>query len=443
MNDWDEAEQRVERARELFEQRRLREAAEELRAAIAINPSNAGWLFNLGLTLDELGRYDEAADAFRDAMEIEPDDVAARNHLGVDLCRTGRLHEALVEFEQIQATAPAFEPAYCNRIIVYTQLGEHDRAEEMFYLARLYKEDCPHCYYNIGCSLFARRQYDRAIYCWHKALDLDEEHPLAHLRLAEACWRKGDLERARQYYLTALRRDPGEISILLGLGSLLDELGRTEDAGAKFRMAMELAPDDAAVHYAWGRWLMRRGREDQAIEALNQALRLDPTCAAAHLQLARIYHARGRRVEALRHLRRELLLRPEEPEILLGLAEMLVQCEDSRAAIACLKRMVGGDPDHRDGWQALALAYCLNQRYAEGIASCRQVLRLDSANVVALHNLSLACQRLGQYRRALYWTARGLAVERGDVPLQNLRFRLRALLMCRRVGARLRRAIGR
>ena len=52
MNDWNDAERRVERAQELFEQRKLQEAVEELRAAIAINPYNSGWFYNLGVTLE-------------------------------------------------------------------------------------------------------------------------------------------------------------------------------------------------------------------------------------------------------------------------------------------------------------------------------------------------------------------------------------------------------
>src|SRR4051794_17486810 len=71
MNDWDDAERRVEKAQELFEQRRWQEALEELRAATSINPYNGSWFFNIGLTLDELDRYEEALDAYRQALEID------------------------------------------------------------------------------------------------------------------------------------------------------------------------------------------------------------------------------------------------------------------------------------------------------------------------------------------------------------------------------------
>src|SRR3954469_5401670 len=225
MNDWNEAEQRVEKAHELFEQRRWDEALEELRAAISINPYNSSWFFNVGLTLDELHRFDEALAAYQEAVEIDPDDVQALNHLGVDLCRVGRFEEALKSFEQIEAADPSFEPAYCNRIIAYSEVGQHEKAEEMFYLARLYKDQCPHCYYNVGCSLAARGLFDKAIYCWQRTLDLDEEHPEVQVRIAEALWSKGSLEQARRHYLNGLRQNPGATQTLLDLGDLLLEMG--------------------------------------------------------------------------------------------------------------------------------------------------------------------------------------------------------------------------
>src|SRR5947209_1444860 len=201
MNDWYDAEQRVERAKELFDQRKWSEALEELRAAVSLNPYNGGWFFNIGLTLDEMQRFDEAVEAYRQALEIEPDDVDALQHLGSDLSRLGRHKDALETFQRIEALDPAFEPSYCARIETYRQLDDHERAEEMFYIARQYKEECPDCYYNVGASLYDRGLFDKALYCWQKALDLDERHPEVHLRIAEAYRSKGKLDKARQHYL--------------------------------------------------------------------------------------------------------------------------------------------------------------------------------------------------------------------------------------------------
>src|SRR6201999_291604 len=148
----------------------------------------------------------------------------ALNHLGVDQHRVGQFEQALRTYERIERVDPAFEPSYCNRIATYNELGDHERAEEMFYLGRLYREHCPLCYYNIGCSLYERGQYDRAIYCWQRTLDLDDTHPEVQVRIAAAFWKKGELETARQHFLAGLRLEPGNTDALLDLGTLLMEM---------------------------------------------------------------------------------------------------------------------------------------------------------------------------------------------------------------------------
>ena len=86
----------------------------------------------------------------------------------------GRAQEALAVFTRLEGVDATYEPAYCDRIHIHCELGEHEKAEEMFYIARQYKEECPRCYFNIADSLSRRRKFDKAIYCWQKTLDLDE-----------------------------------------------------------------------------------------------------------------------------------------------------------------------------------------------------------------------------------------------------------------------------
>jgi tetratricopeptide (TPR) repeat protein len=427
LNDWNDAERRVERAQELFEQRKWQEALEELRAATSINPYNAAWYFNIGLTLDEMDRTPEAIEAYRQALEIEPDDVQALNHLGIDLHRVGRVDEALQCFERIETIDCSFEPSYCPRILCYSDLGEHERAEEMFCLGRLYKEHCPQCYFNMGMSLAARGLYDKAIYCWQRTLDAQGSHPEVHAHIAQALWSKGEREHARRHYLAGLRQAPGSMVMLLDLSELLIEMQRWDEAGEKIRRAIELAPEDPAAHYCHGRWLLRCNRDDEAVVSLRRALELDPTFPGAHLRLAEAHYRKGELDPTREHLRAELLLRPEDTRTAMDLANLLMDVGETRAAAACLKRVVQKEPCNAKAWQNLGVAHFLRGRHGEGIAACQEAMRLDPTNLMAVHNLAMALGELRQYDAALATIRASAANESSNAHLEKLELRLRML----------------
>ena len=98
-------------------------------------------------------------------MELNPDDLEILNSLAVDYTRGGFYDRALGLFEHIQQLDPDYEPSYCNRIITYTEMERHDKAEEMFYLAQQIKPDCALCFYNIGNNLFVRGEYEKTLCC--------------------------------------------------------------------------------------------------------------------------------------------------------------------------------------------------------------------------------------------------------------------------------------
>lgn len=434
MNDWHDAERRFDRALELLRQRKLPQALEEMRLATSINPFNARWFVNLGQILDELRRHEEALEAYRKASRIDPNHLPIQERLGVAMIRTGRLRQALRTFARTNLADPAFEPGYCHRILIHSELGEHDKAEEMFYTARLYKDHCPRCYDHMGRSLAARQSYDRAIFCFRKCLDMEPAWPGGAGRLADAFWHKGDLEQARLHFLAELRQNPGSTKILLSLGDLLVEMGRIEEAGEKFRRCIELAPSEAAGYSRYGRWLSRCHKDADAQMNFHHALRLDPTLAGVHLELGRLAVRRGDRAEAQRHLRSEHLLRSDDVTTLMGLANLWMDCGEDRTAIASLKRLIQFQPRHAQAWLNLAVAQFHCGLYPEGIRSCHTVLDLENAApsegktlLLAMYNLALAHDRQRQYATALEWSRRALLLEPRDAALQRLEMRLRVL----------------
>ena len=123
MNDWLDAEARVERAHDLYDKGRWAEAAAELQAAIAINPYNASWHFNLGLTFEAMEEYGQACKAYRASLALTPNDIETLNCLGVNLTRLGQYAQALGTFEEIsrldadyEELRKRFKPSARNKI---------------------------------------------------------------------------------------------------------------------------------------------------------------------------------------------------------------------------------------------------------------------------------------------------------------------------------------
>ena len=85
MNDWFEAEQRVERAQQLSESHCFAEALAELDVALSINPNNALWHAQRGYLLEELDRTADAVEAYRRSLQLESGDQDVSLALGTAL----------------------------------------------------------------------------------------------------------------------------------------------------------------------------------------------------------------------------------------------------------------------------------------------------------------------------------------------------------------------
>lgn len=431
---WQDAEHRVQRARDLLRRRQLPEALEELRAAAELDPANPVHHFELGRCLELVGRSEDAADSFGRAAELDQAEPAYLHALGNQLLRLSRWRESIDAFARLEALDSNYEPAYTSRILAYSELGDHDRAEQMFYLSQQVHEDSPEAFYNIGRSLVARGLHDKAIWCWRRVLELAGSIPAqqslstqCRLRLAESLTQKGELEAARREYLQSLARYGRHIETLLGLAELLLRMRQFDAAGERITRAVRLNPDNPRGHFLAGRRLFSMGKFDEAGVALRRAAELDPTLPRVHLMLAKVA-VREEDISAVRRqCRAEMLLRPEDAETLLELSSMMMDIADLDNAAACLKRAVALRPDCVKAWQNLGVAECWRGNLVQGVVASRRAIKLDGTNVGAANNLALALMELGELDASAKVVRDAMAHEPANRMLRRLRLRLALL----------------
>jgi tetratricopeptide (TPR) repeat protein len=409
MNEWMDAEQRVERAERLYEQGRWVEAAAELRAAIDADPTNLSWHYNLALTLDAMDDLPAAEQAYRAALRLDDDDIDVLNSLGVCLIRQHNYAEATTHFERIERLDPSFEPSYCNRIITYTETDRHDEAEVMFYLARQVKKDCSLCYANIGVSFARQGNFDRALNCWHEALRIEPTHVDTHARMADALWTLGRLEEAAKQYEQELVVNPTNMECLLDWGMVLLDDERFDDAREKFCSLLEVDSDHPGAHFCMGELYARQKEVTLAESHLRRAIAGDQNIVGRRTRLAQLLIETGQVEEALVWLEADLKIADEDISILGQISELYMSIDRPTEAYDVLQRLLKLCPNDLRVYHNMSVACLMIDRIEEAIQCGRRALQLQPDWPPALHNLAIAFSMSEQPVRAKRYIERALA----------------------------------
>jgi tetratricopeptide (TPR) repeat protein len=396
---WADAEKTARRAWELFETGDAPHALEALTSALDQNPTNSSWHFDKALTLDALENYDEAVREYKIALEYNPNDVEILNCLGVDYTRMRLYDLALETFERIHQLDRDFEPAYCNSIITCAEMGQHEQAEQYFYIAQELNPDCPMCFYNIGNSLFVRGNFKKAIWCWRKTASLDPQHPEINYRIAQGYWASGQFEQSRKHFLAELRANPANLAAIFDFGLFLLELGEIESAKEKFHRILDFQPDFAHAWLYLGEIHLDAGKVDEAVRHFLTVIEKEPGLPGPRYRLAQCAVARRCHDEAARYLKEELALEPKDPEALVAMGSLFEQVGDHNMALSCLLAI---DPEERSAaaWHHTGLLMARREKMAEAVCCLNKGLDMAPADPQMMKDLAQMYLVLGEVEPA-------------------------------------------
>lgn len=439
MSDWLDAEQRVERAQQLSENHRWDEALAELDAAIAINPHNALWHAQRGYLLEELDRDDDAAAAYKHSYELDASDSEVALAYGASLARLGKLSSALEVLEAIAARDSKFEPAYCNRVRVYSELGRHEQAEEVFYLAQQMNDKCPDCFFHMGESLAARGQFDKAIFCWKRAAELAPDYLGVNRRIGAAYRAKGQTEVARDHLLRELREDPGNADLLHELAELSWESGDGQGAIARLEHLLELEPNHDAGRVLLGRVLLRTQEPEKALAEFlklpdppddeRRRTELDCMIGEALLRLGRFSEAQARLG------RGDLTAADPRRLVLLGDANLALN--KIPEAADCYRRILATESRNPFVHHRIAVCLLKSKSPESALDHCKQAIEISPEFVQAMYHAALACTRLRRWSEAKVWLEKAAKLAPADEPVAALRkalWRMRLRSALRLIG---------
>lgn len=432
-NSWNDAETLAMRAYELYEDGELTEALSQLEEAIEINPDNASWHFNAGLTLDAMDQFNEAIKAYEQALIINPDDPEIMNSLAVDYTRIGQYDLAIEVFERIESLAPDFEPCFCNRIITYAEMEKHQKAEHMFYMAQQINPDCPICFYNIGNSLFSQQEYKRAIWCWQRTQELESTHPQISYRIAQAYWADGDIYQAKKHFLAEVRKNPGDIDVILDFGLFLLEAGEIEAAKEKFNRILELSPEYARAKMYLAEIALSQQDIEKAANLFLDAIEYDPSLAGPRYRLAQIAVDKEECKKALELLRVELKFDFEDPDVLNSIGTMLMRLGEFDSAMDCFLRVVDHNPGNVDAFYYMGKSLAIQGETEGAVHFLEYAMELGSDELQLYVDAIQVYFDTGQYVQAIKTIEAAKKLTDDEAQFKKIQSRIRAALFSQKI----------
>ncbi|WP_038046281.1 tetratricopeptide repeat protein [Thermus caliditerrae] len=279
----------------------------------------------LGVQLYALGRYEAALELFERAVREKPQDADALYWLARAQLKVGLLNPALENAKGLVARNPRYIGGYMVLSEAYMALyrAAEDREKGKAYLeqALTVLRDAEKVNPRYA-PLFAQRglvytllgQLDKAEEAFRKALGL-QDTPEVRLALAELYLAGGRLDEALEQYARALQLAPKDGELRVRYASALLLKGRAEDAARVLEEGHRLKPLDAEGWYTLGQAYFVLGRGKEAGVALENAVALAPLrFPAAYFYLGQVYMALGDWQKAKSRLTVAVRLEPKRAE---------------------------------------------------------------------------------------------------------------------------------
>ncbi len=295
-------EAKIERAEELaaqgwqlWQQRKLGEAANAFEKAARLDPESANIWNGLGWARFNSGDSESAIAAFEKCVELEPDHPAGLNGLGQAYLAQGDYKKAEKFLTKAAPQAPA---AYFGLARLYLLTGEYKQAATWIEKALGAQPDDA----TLKAMLDAARAGKLPDELRKQIEPAGKPDKTPAVQAAAEGWRQfneGKLRSAERSFRRALSKDPENGAALNGLAFCLLTSGKAASARQYFEKCLKLEPDAAGPMNGLARCLKAEGKVDEAIALWERMHAKYPGPNAAAVGLAMTYAERKQFDKAL------------------------------------------------------------------------------------------------------------------------------------------------
>ncbi len=324
--------------------------------AVALNPNDPEYYFNLGIASFENKNYTEAVENLRHCLAVCPIYHRAHLILGTILLKLRKFVEAEVHLKESTFFNPRNALAHLNIGAVYSILKKYQQGIASFQRAIELSPQEVRAYFGVAKIYSLLGDTENANANYRKVIDLDQHGALANHAKRGIVATSVDTGKMPTANLESLYAE--------GYKAFLYSDYKT--AARMYQKYLQRKPEDDQVWAALGVASLRAGAPDQAAKAFTQASKLNPGKALYLKQLGTAYDVLDRSVEAVQALAKAHEQGKSDSVLLSLWAKNLIK---------------------------------LNQ-FTDALEHLERAVKQNRSNLIAHYYLALALARLGQVERA-------------------------------------------
>lgn len=256
--------------------KRLDDAAQQLAAAVAQAPEDAGVRAGLGELAIARDDFTTARAEFERALRSNPNLAEVRLGLSEVAAQRGELELALSEVDQALVLDARLRGARLRRGLSLWKLGRLDEAVAELNTAKEQDPKSARIAIAQAAVLLDKQDLAAAEKAALSALTVEPSNHEAHYYLARIKSRRAEHTQAIDSMRSALDGAPQRSHYHFTMGNILREAKKLPEAIESYRKASELDASSADALEALGVGLLERGDIDAAVVALDKALKADP-----------------------------------------------------------------------------------------------------------------------------------------------------------------------
>lgn len=310
----------------------LAKAISEMRAALRYNPDSSSIYLEIAGLAAKTGSIQEAIEYAQKAAELDPKDpdphwllanIYFRPQMRGDSA-TSEIQKAVQELEKLRELSPSDERVY----------------------------------YALGGAYFELKQPENAIQAYEKFQSLSTGIDIGYREIAKYYDRIGNLEKAEEYLLLGLKKQPESVESLTLLATIYLKQNKNQEAIPIYKKLLSVTGDNAGDSRRLASLLIESGENNEAINILTDLAKIAPGDPISQILLGRAQLGLHKYTEAIETLRsvstNDLSIRMEA---LFYLGRAYEENGNRKEAIDVFLRLLEGIPSNSEGAQANRLLF--------------------------------------------------------------------------------------